>query len=242
MRPTVFDFATHSLSLISRNWVEMLRISAVRVLIYIVAVVALEVALWSSPLFDGSRAVFYVGLTVCIEMVFIAWLAVPWHRYVLLSERQGWRASIPGRATLSYALWAVLLIAGAFLPVIALAPFGWLGGGFPFVVGILAFGLVLFGLYVGFRLSLVLPSIAVGRPLRLAEVWSLTGPHRAVIAGVLALIIGVYLLVGWVGILLESLHPALIVAATPLSWLSLLFDVSVLTTLYGHIVEDRPLT
>lgn len=241
MRPTLFDFATHSFSLMSRNWFELLQISAIRILIYAIVLAALDVAFWSSPLFDGLGFILYGVLSFCVDMVFVAWLAVPWHRYVLLSEPSSWRISAPNRATLSYAFWALILIIGAFLPLIILAPFEPLSQGIPVIVGMVAVGLLIFGIYAGFRLSIILPAIALERPLGLAEAWRLTKPHRAVIAGVLILIFGVLLMVGWIGFLLESIHPIMLVVGAPLSWLSILFDISILTTLYGHIVEDRPL-
>ncbi|WP_164661477.1 hypothetical protein [Tropicibacter sp. Alg240-R139] len=95
--------------------------------------------------------------------------------------------------------------------------------------------------YVSLRLSLVLPSAAVGVFLSVPESWEKTKAHSKALWDV-ALCIGVLTLTPNF-LLLTSLARILggfayVVVA---QWVLLMLSVSILTTMYGYIVQGREL-
>lgn len=188
----------------------------------------------------GGADSWVLGL---LEALILAWLAVAWHRYVLLEEAPtGLLPPAPGPETLAYAMWtflaqlALLLFAmtgGRALQALAAAlpwPAGWL------VVLALGVGIA----WTGLRLGLVLPAAALGRRLDLAEAWRLSAPAAGRLGGVAAAVVAAGLLAPW---LIPAGAPAAVQAGlgVALAWAGLMLGLSLLTTLYGHLVERRPL-
>jgi hypothetical protein len=98
-------------------------------------------------------------------------------------------------------------------------------------------GVVLYWLWM--RLALILPAAAVGRPMTLGESWRYTA--RASGAIFVAIVILSALSIG-AGFVLDLLLPGGLVRTVfdvVVTWISLMVGVSVMTTLYGHLVERR---
>jgi hypothetical protein len=187
----------------------------------------------------------------CISVL---WIAVAWHRYVLIDEMPG---SITPRFN-GERLWAYFgrsLLVGVILfllgmvvmipfglivaSIIAAAPgpLGALYASIPMFVAYLVIGLV------GYRYSVILPAAAIGKPIGLSEAWEATGGANGAIF-VLALVSSLSVVVldfatawvairspWWIGVPLQLL----------VNWGELIVGVSIITTLYGHYVERRPL-
>jgi len=181
------------------------------------------------------------------QVVITAWIAVSWHRYILLNERPG--TVLPrwsGGRVFSYIWGTVLLVLVVFLFAVVV------GGAF-FVIGkilspftnfgalgwVLPLFLVVFIMYFIARVSLVLPARALGQEMGFKESWNITQPvaWSVFFASVfLALIEG--LLNIFVGLFTGNIAYALSVIA---AWVTTMIGVSILTTLYGHLVEKRDL-
>ena len=200
-------------------------------------------------------------LVAIISVVAYCWAAVAWHRYVLLEEI--------GRGVLP--AWRGDRIAAYFGRafkvglVLALATFGAL-----FVMFILAFALqsavvALFfgiGLVFGFswlatRIGLVLPAAAVGERMTIGESWAATRPVSsqillpliviALVAGLVQqanlLLLGQTVNVDGFGMMQGQrvlTLPGHIVQGI-VTWLQLLVNLALMTTLYGNLVEGRQL-
>jgi hypothetical protein len=108
-----------------------------------------------------------------------------------------------------------------------------------FAVGILAG--ILF-VWVALRLSVVLPAAALGNGMRIGESWAATAPVSNALWGVAVLLalLNVVISLITVAVLPDGLAIAMIVQTVIYIVEGLVF-ISVLTTLYGHLVEGRSL-
>jgi len=180
---------------------------------------------------------------------FFCWVAVAWHRYALRQEPPGrilprWNGAEAAKyAGASVRILLVTILAATLVAILAsvvaaIAGSGSFDSNQP---GPLSF---LFQLLVGFvfmRFSLVLPEAALGGRMKLGESWSTTATF-------------------WKPILVAQLVSQLFftipfwIAQTPLgaplngfayftiaSWLQIMVGISIVTTLYGFIVEKRDL-
>lgn len=204
--------------------------------------------------------------TVVMAFVFHAWIAVVWHRYVLLSEGQAGiipvvNANFVGRYVLTTIVLGILVGIAVLLGIVGMSlvwlPLSggrslWESGQGVLILSVLL--LLVFGVWLTQRLGLTLTSAAVGERLGLGESWTLTRPISGtlwiaaavqVAASLLALVV--------VGIVIAIGTPMLTAIAAPLgivfglavtfvfSWVVLVAGVTMLTTIYGHVVEGREL-
>lgn len=180
-------------------------------------------------------------------------IAVCWHRYALLEGAARAAVMRPGTGVL-IAYFIRLLVVGlvlfaAALPggiVIGLVSAVFSAGslsasfGIGVVLGI-AVGVILS--WVALRISLTLPAAALGRSLKTSESWRATAPlsdgifRVAVILAVMQAVLA-GMATGLVGI---SLGLA-IFGQILLTYFQILLSISVLSTLYGHLIEGRDLT
>lgn len=165
---------------------------------------------------------------------------VNWHRYVLLQDGP---AVLPRRQLWPYLGWAIIITLimigigwalALLLALFALAIPGW-------VAILLLSALVLFAMtFISLRIGLALPAAAVGRRMSVSESWSETGRIDGAIAGLALLGMALDVLVGL----------AMMPLPTQVQYsLSVFIDtvlglvwISVLTTLYGYLIEKRELT
>lgn len=199
-------------------------------------------------------------LVVCTVIAY-CWAAVGWHRYVLLEEMgngliPNWR----GGRILSYFGRAIVVGLVVILAV--------MGGGL--VVGLVAaitqsmgvaialgIGLVFGASWVATRIGLVLPAAALGERMTIGESWAVTRPvasHIFLPLIVIALVVGVIqqlvllifgqtITVDVFGTMQEQVVlslPGQIVNGL-VSWLQILVNLALMTTLYGNLVEGRQL-
>lgn len=179
-------------------------------------------------------------------LLVMAWLAVRWHRYILLDEHENLFAP-PSRAAfwryvgamLRIVLVIVLVLLAALPMLYVISRTGsWVLAIFIAVV----MNLLFFGLTLILGAALAGAAIGAHRPIRTA--WERLKP-----AGGTLLVLSLLALAGNEAV--EALLKAAASSGLPgvfkviviacCSWLSLLIGLSVLTTLWGHYVEDRPL-
>jgi hypothetical protein len=165
---------------------------------------------------------------------------------VLLEEYPGLLPTLSDRPILRYVLATLILI--VVLLVVASIPLTIVVGlvllGDPqspsigaILIVELVTGAVLY--WLSMRLALILPATAVGRPMTLGESWRYTA--RASGAIFVAIVILSALSIG-AGFVLDLLLPGGLVRTVfdvVVTWISLMVGVSVMTTLYGHLVERR---
>ncbi len=169
-----------------------------------------------------------------------AWGAVAWHRYVLLGEAPGWLPRFAVRPIWSY-VWRslVLYLAVASVARLLLALLGpWAED--PSARVFLPFAQVPV-VWLALRLSLTLPAHAIDRPLSFAQSWAATRGHRRALFALAVALTALSAASSWA--LLQGIGQGLAAGllALGLAWLAVLLNLSILASLYGHLVERRPL-
>ena len=206
----------------------------------------------------------YVGsafLILLLNLVALSWIAVGWHRRVLLGElSSGWLPASEPRRIAAYlgrtvAVWLVMLLillTVATMVIVLLAPLiGPPAEPFAWALGFLL-AMTLF-----YRLGIVLPAGAVDRPLSMSEAMRATeGLSRPAV--VMSLVLGAFWLLLQVPPLLDAaalpeaaggLRAEDVASAGPgavtvvyqlvIQWFLLLLGVGTLTTTYVHATTGR---
>jgi len=200
-------------------------------------------------------------LLLIFAVIAYCWAAVGWHRYVLLEETGNgvlpqWRwdrvKAYFGRAFV-VGLVVILAVIGGGL-VVALAVGLTQSTGIALLLGI---GLVFGASWVATRIGLVLPAAAIGERMTLSESWAATRPVSSqillplivtalavgLIGQVILLIFGQTVTVDVFGTMQEQVTLTLPgqIANGLVSWLQILVNLALMTTLYGNLIEGRPL-
>lgn len=232
-----------AIGLVLRNFPAALRISVGPLVLLAILLQAVG-RLMTGDLFGGP-AVLLLGL---MAGFILSWVAVAWHRYVLAEEApSGLLPPMAGPEILQHLGWSFVLSLGALVLSWVLGPvlealFAPLDG----MPGLLApmAGLLLATSYLGLRFGLVLPAAALGRPMGLQDSWQATRPLAGAILGLALLGLAAFALTGVLVPLLFLAAPGAgvwlhLALTTALNWVSTMLGLSLLTTLYGHLVERR---
>lgn len=242
----------HSFKLLFGNFVDALKVSAaplaLAILLGIAAfsvsgvtpgMLAMASLSGSMPL-NGLLAILFIG----VVMIFtFSWIAVAWHRFVLLEEYPGFIPPVSDRPIWLY-VWKtlgislLLFMVMTFLSIVGGMILPLIGEG---ALGVFAFAVGVVLTYVWLRSALILPAVAVGEELKLRDAWAVSSTRSRDIAGVGLILVGLNMLAG---IGQQSLVPpgfAGVVVSLVAGWATLMVSTSILTTLYGHLVQNRPL-
>lgn len=209
---------------------------------------ALDDTTLTPPPAAGQNLLLFAVFGV-IALLSYALMAVLWHRHVLING-----AERPDARLYFGYIWRAVVV-GAFqvlaaIPVMAAIGMAGLAVGTGFgsasatdaVATLLGFVGTVVLLWIGLRVSLVLPAAALGQTLSIRESWDTTQRISTPLWGVGLLLTGINtalyyvtapLLVGD-SYLVFGLQTALFIAE------GLVF-ISVLTTLYGYLIENRSL-
>lgn len=243
----------HAIGQVVNHFGPALRISGVLALTpTVLAMVVAPFIIGTAPQNPGPYVVFTL-LYYLLSALFFSWLAVGWHRYVLLDEAPGrFLPRLSGDRPWAYfgrtiqiglLTMVVVFVAGMPLGMLAAGivqaapgPLGLFYAAGPlFLLNWILTALVL-------RFSVVLPASAVGKPITLGEAWSKTSPGNGPIFVIALISMLCSVAAGWIGFWLASI--ALLLGAVwqlATIWVTVILAVSLLTTLYGHYVEGRPL-
>lgn len=242
----------HSFGMVFRNLKQALQIGLVPVVIAFVGVFAalsyigVSVSVLQDEqalglLIANSWMVFFA--TWVFVMIMMLWIVTSWHRFVLLEEYpQGWVPPFRFDRILSYighALMLGILMMIAMIPA-AIVMFG-LSAMSPVLAGVFGIILVLSAVVGLYRLLPVLPAAAIGKSLKIKEAWEATTGETWTIVGLI--------IIGFLFQLLLNIMAALFVLVPIIGPIVLyavllvmsLVNVSILTTLYGHYIEGRPI-
>ncbi|WP_370401870.1 hypothetical protein [Sulfitobacter sp. JB4-11] len=168
--------------------------------------------------------------------------AVIWHRHVLLTGAARETPLFPGVGVMGSYLWRAIIVAlvqiAAALPILAVT--GLIATVVSlFLAGFLA-GIIFF--WLALRISLILPAAAMGRQMRIAESWQATAPLAGPLWGVAAMLSILSAVLALVIGMLTGAGSTANIALQNVSFIvEALISISVLTTLYGHLIEGRPL-
>ncbi|MBK4216944.1 hypothetical protein JJJ17_13485 [Paracoccus caeni] len=247
----------HSFLQLIGNWRQALAISFLPMLLQVLAGAgALAFITTRKPQIDATQISTFGDMIlpiIAFALIFALttiWIAVNWHRYVLLHERQGLLPGFKGRPVWKYAI-SMLAIGLIIIPV--LLAFGFVAGA---LLGMLQLGLaatVLINLIFAallmtlvLRLSIGLPAAAIGaqQPITIAwrETIGATGTllALALFMTALQLLFDRYLFSILIFNLGLGVIPTLVLQLVTY-WFWMLLSLSILTTLYGYFVEKREL-
>lgn len=187
----------------------------------------------------------YVQLLVVLllSLVFSAWIAVGWHRFILLGEYpNSWIPVFQWSNIMAYAWRIIFLVVGILFSAVPLVLLVSLYTASPSVLIsiLLPFFVFLLGLLI-YRFGLILPAIAIGNPLSFRESWQLT---RGITGAILIVIILSSILNRVTTAIRDemSAHPLFYVWNFASGWVETMLTISILTMLYGVLVEKRELS
>lgn len=247
---------THSVRLVLNNLDAAFRVSLVLYCVtvaYHIAVFLNPPQMMDMPMGDGMGETMrlpmvnpgtagLLGILGLLTVVAGLWIAVAWHRYVLLSEYpRGWLPRFDGGRMLGYlgrSLLIAILIGLAIL--VLMMPLGFLAIALPGLAALYPVLAVGVGSILFFRLGVILPAGAVDRKMTLGEAWDATKDGNSTV-----LVLAGLMMAGSLILQLPSMlngDPGSIinlVYGIVVNWFATIIGVSVLTTLYGHFVEGR---
>lgn len=176
-------------------------------------------------------------------------IAIAWHRYVLREE-------IPGNLLIFPQGWPIgLYILNVFkcgflmmvilLPLLfafALTPHGLQGG----LGNLLSIFLGVLFTWMFLRIGLVFPAIAVGQHIKIRDAFQMTSALSSKLLVTAMLLVAVQTVPAVLQYLLGVLaggdmSTVLLPVSLLFSWINLFLSVGVLTVLYGHLCEGRPI-
>lgn len=177
-----------------------------------------------------------------------ALMAILWHRHVLLNGEDG--GLRPGASLVLSYLWRAIVVGCvqllAAIPVTLVV--GVLGAAFMqtgaggAVTSLLTLGGSVIFIWIALRLSVVLPAAALGYRMAVRESWNVTQSLSAPLWGLAVLLTGLNMLVSLLALgLVPTQGVIALMLGTVIFIVEGLIFVSVLTTLYGHLVEGRSL-
>lgn len=242
----------HSVRQVFGNFGAAVRISFAPMLIQTTILVAF--GFFAMRNVAAPSVAFGVGFFSAMVVAFIAtlWIAVAWHRFVLLNEApQGLLPAFKGDRVMAYflrtlAYLGISLVFGFIFGFV----FSALGAMMRFesqssaILFLAVVGLIIGvpALALSFRLSSGLPGAALGAEGDFTVGWRATNGATGDIIVMTIIVVAVSLVLQFIGGFAFS-RLAIFAAVWDilLSWVSTMVGVSILTTLYGHYVEKRPL-
>ncbi|MFK7876794.1 MAG: hypothetical protein AB8B71_13605, partial [Paracoccaceae bacterium] len=178
--------------------------------------------------------IFGVGFSV---------MAVLWHRHVLLDDRTV--ASRPQAYVITGYIGRLILL--SLMSILLFVPVLLVNQGaamlhlwvLPLVaqVGVIAVRVIML------RFSLILPAISIGTRLSMAQSWQATAPMTVPILWVTVILSLANSILGWLIAFALNAAPLFLMGGVNLglALVSTLVGVSVMTTLYGVLIEERGL-
>lgn len=246
---------THSVRQVTANLPAALRISAVLYLVQFGVVALFGGAMMGMGMRGGmGGAGMGMGLgaivVFLVVLVTAVWIAVAWHRFVLLAESP--TSAIPplmqdrmmAYFLRSLLLVLVLLVAGAVIGSVV----GVLAGGMMMHgAGVLGFLLMVLLvqlplIFLGLRLATALPGAALGSDQGIWAGWEATKSDWQTILQLAAILAVAMIALHLIGLFLFGGHGfGALLWQFVSGWPVMMAGLSVLTTLYGHYIEGRPL-
>lgn len=256
------DIFLHSLRQVLGNLPSAIKISAVPFAIQFLVTFLLTrpdrtMAMMNDPIamMQGGPSLVAQLVSIVVMIATSIWMAVAWHRFVLKNETPtGFVPPINGNRLVAYFLRSlligiVLVVLGIVLGFVAgvvilgLAGAGGGGMGAIFFITLLTMLLIYFPLFVvGYRLATALPSTALDEASSFMSGWDATRGETGTFVGLALISVAAMVVSAVLTIFVLAKVTVLFIAWTVVfNWLAMMVGLSVLTTLYGHYIEKRPL-
>ena len=246
----------HSFGMVFRNFGNALKVSVGPILIasallYLAILLTGFSPAWAATSIMLGRLpgtlVAVVAVAVAVYLFVATWIAVAWHKFILVEDYPGILPALSVPTVMAYisksfvigillllALVPMLVVAGLVLGLLGLTENAIASLVIGFVLGLLL-------TYLWLRLSIVLPGVAIGKTMTNRQAWTATAPMSDDIFGASAILVAINTVISFAAdYFLPSglVYYAVIVA---INWFTMMVGISLLTTLYGHLVEKRPL-
>jgi len=241
----------HSLHQVTGNLEGALRVSLLPYALQIAASLVLAGRMESLADLGDAGGGIGIGilLTGIVVVVTSLWIAVAWHRFILLDERTaGLVPAFHGPLVWGYFLrslgYAAIVVVGAMvLGAIVSLLFGGLMKGSMVLLVVVTGVFVYLPLTIAMlRLASVLPGAALGSQHDFLAGLRATEGRTGEIAVLAVIAVGARVVLVLLGVKLFASLPILGFAwDAVMGWFVTMVGVSILTTLYGHYVEGRPL-
>jgi hypothetical protein len=179
-----------------------------------------------------------------VAIVGSVWIAVAWHRFVLNGEvTGGWLPEFRGSLILGYLGRSIMIGVLVIFGVIVLSiPISIIAVGLPGLAGLMTLVMIGAGAYFFFRLGIMLPAAALGEKLTLADAWDATSGKSDTILTLALIVVGGSVLIQLPSQFNDAPDSTITLVYTlVVNWFATIIGISVLTTLYGHYVEQRPI-
>lgn len=247
---TGWKILTHSVFLLNHNLKDAIRISSPFIVTMILSVVVGGVNAADNLEYGGVANETSNILLQILTGVAGLWVAVAWHRFVLLEEHGGALPAFHGRRMLAYffvVLFLTLMMALSLSLTLVLV--NWIAGWLPgivfgvstplIVVGVIVIVVVV--LWVFYRLSPMLPAAALGKPLGPAQAWAETTELSGAIlvAGLSLTFISLVAAAVATFIMFQVSILIGVILMGILQWAYTMVGISILTTIYGISIEGR---
>ncbi len=181
----------------------------------------------------------FLGILAVIASL---WIAVAWHRFALTGETAlGWVPRFHGSEIMGYLGRSILIGILVVLGVMVLTiPVGIISIGLPPLAGVMSLLLIGLAAYLFFRLGVMLPAAALGDKLTLAGAWDATRGQSGTILTLALIVVGASIVIQLPSWLNDDPYSLInVVYSLVVNWFATIIGISVLTTLYGHFVENR---
>ncbi|OIQ41465.1 MAG: hypothetical protein BM560_08915 [Roseobacter sp. MedPE-SWde] len=241
---TGWKIFSHSVFLLKHNFKDAVRISWPLILVMVLTL-ALGTSADLTENFSATQPMSGTDVLLQLAMAVAGtWVAVAWHRYVLLEEASGAVPPFHGKRMLAYFFTAlgiglaVGLVTGLVIGLVGLLTFNLIPLFF-----VAVFVILVGAIWVFYRLSPLLPAAALGESLGVKAAWAATAQiSGAVLVAVLILAIsaiGIGLVIVF-GLFPISISLGMAMIAV-LQWAYSMVGISILTTVYGISVQGRSL-
>jgi hypothetical protein len=258
-----WNIVRHAFVIVFGNFAEALKASIAPFAILVITVLVLNTAL-GLPLYQDALIAPDAGMQGAIAMASIitiplylfifGWVAVTWHRFILLEEYPTAVPAVAGRPIGAYVgrtvmmtlqmtliMVPIILVSVLIVGDIFTEPNAFLmntGTGIAFAIG---FGTAF--TFFWFRVGISLPAVAVGEPINSRKAWAETKPVWQTILGASIIMVSLNIVVTLLfSLLFVGIPLVAYVLSIAIQWATMMVGVSVLTTIYGHVIEGRPLS
>jgi hypothetical protein len=248
---TGWQIFKHSFNLVMANLEQAFRLSLV---LYLIQSAYTLYSFFNPPQmmeFEGTQVpvmspetIFPTIVLGILAVIASLWIAVAWHRFALTGEStSGWVPQFHGSAVMGYLGRSILIGVLVVLGVMVLSiPIGIISIGLPPLAGIMSLLLIGLAAYLFFRLGIMLPAAALGEKLTLGDTWDVTKGRSSTILVLALIVVGASIIIqlpSWFNDNPSSIIN--VVYSLVVNWFATIIGISVLTTLYGHFVENRPI-
>lgn len=236
----------HSLKLVTNNKNAVLKIT-LPFLIATLFLHALMIFNAATNLFDSNVFSKLILLAyAAVAFVSYPWIAVAWHRYILIDEYPGNLPIFHGKTILLYMLTGTLIglvLISSILPFLLFSMITTEAYALMFAVTLATAVGIITASVVMMRLSTALPGVALGNTASFRDVWNVTRGHTKTFVGLILMLFVANAPIHIISlILLNSPFPIISILWDTISGFAIvMIGLSVITTQYGYFVEKRSL-